>query len=79
MTLKDIDLEFKKGEFVIIIGQVGSSKSSLLSSITGDMLYIPEKEIKFAGGLEKSLSKNEFEGLKASLFDLEIKEGEEPI
>ena len=79
MNLKDIDLEFKKGEFVIIIGKVGSGKSSLLSSITGDMLYVPEKEIKFAGGLEKSLSKNEYEGLKASLLDLEIKEGEAPI
>ena len=79
MALKDLDLEFKKGEFVIIVGQVGSGKSSLLSSITGDMLYVPEKEISFAGGLEKSLSTNELEGLKASLIDLKIKEGEEPV
>ena len=79
MTLKGLDLEFKKGEFVIIVGAVGAGKSSFLSSITGDMLYVPEKEISFAGGLEKALSKNELEGLKASLFDLKIKEGEEPV
>ena len=79
MTLKNINLDIKKGEFVIIVGKVGSGKSSLLSSIYGDMLYVPEKEIKFAGGLEKSLSKNEFDGLKASLFDMKVKEGEEPV
>ena len=79
MTLKDIDLEIKKGEFVIIVGKVGAGKSSVLSSVFGDMLYVPEQEIKFAGGLEKSLSKSEFEGLKASLFDVKVKEGEEPV
>jgi ABC-type lipoprotein export system ATPase subunit len=33
-------LEFKHGEFVCIIGDVGSGKSSLLSSIIGDLLYL---------------------------------------
>ena len=42
MTLKDIDLEIKKGEFVIIVGKVGAGKSSVLSSVYGDMLYVPE-------------------------------------
>ena len=50
LTLKNIDLEIKKGEFVIIVGQVGAGKSSLLSSLFGDMLYVPDHEIKFAGG-----------------------------
>jgi ABC-type bacteriocin/lantibiotic exporter with double-glycine peptidase domain len=79
MTLKDMDLEIKKGEFVIIVGAVGSGKSSILNSVFGDMLYVPKQEIEFAGGLEKELSKNEYEGLKASLFDLKIKEGQEPV
>ena len=39
--LKGIDLEIKKGEFVCIIGDVGSGKSSLLSSIIGDLIYVP--------------------------------------
>ena len=38
ITLKDIDFKVKKGEFVCIIGDVGSGKSSLLSTLVGDML-----------------------------------------
>ena len=43
------------------------------------MLYVPDSEIKFAGGLEKQLSKKDLEGIEASLFDLKIKDGKEPI
>ena len=52
MTLKDIDLDIKKGEFVIIIGKVGAGKTSLINSIVGEMLYVPDQEIHFAGGLD---------------------------
>ena len=52
-NLKGIDLKVKKGEFVVIVGKVGSGKTSLLKSIFGEMLYVPEKEISFAGGFEK--------------------------
>jgi ABC-type molybdenum transport system ATPase subunit/photorepair protein PhrA len=38
LVLKDIDLKVKKGEFVCIIGDVGAGKSSLLSSIIGDLI-----------------------------------------
>ena len=41
MTLKTIELQVKKGEFLCIIGDVGSGKSSLLSSIIGDLIYVP--------------------------------------
>lgn len=40
VTLKDMELEIAKGEFVAIIGEIGSGKSSILSSCIGDMLYI---------------------------------------
>ena len=40
MALKDINLTIKHGEFVCIIGDVGSGKSSLLNSIIGDLLYL---------------------------------------
>ena len=33
-----MDLTIKKGEFVCIIGEIGAGKSSLLSSLIGDML-----------------------------------------
>ena len=39
MALKDFHLQIKQGEFVCVIGDVGSGKSSLLSSIIGDLLY----------------------------------------
>ena len=40
VTLKNIDIKIKKGEFTCIIGDVGSGKSSLLSTIIGDLLYV---------------------------------------
>jgi len=39
ITLKEIDIKIKHGEFVCIIGNVGSGKSSILSALIGDMLY----------------------------------------
>ena len=42
LKLKNIDLKVRKGEFLCIIGDVGSGKSSLLHSINGDMIFVPE-------------------------------------
>lgn len=42
ITLKNIDLSIRKGEFVCVIGDVGSGKSSLLSALIGDLLYLDE-------------------------------------
>ncbi|CAI2363872.1 unnamed protein product [Moneuplotes crassus] len=46
IELKNINLQISKGEFVCIIGQVGSGKSSLLSAILGDMLYLSDETIQ---------------------------------
>ena len=40
INLKRIELEIKKEEFVCIIGDVGSGKSSLLHAILGEMNYL---------------------------------------
>ena len=40
ITLKNINLDIKKGEFVAVVGEIGSGKSSLISSIIGNMQYI---------------------------------------
>ena len=45
ITLKDIELEIRKGEFVAIVGDIRSGKSSILSSIIGDMLYVNKDTI----------------------------------
>jgi ABC-type lipoprotein export system ATPase subunit len=39
-TLKGMNLQIKKGEFVCVIGDVGSGKSSLIQSMIGDLLYM---------------------------------------
>jgi len=40
ITLKHIDITIKHGEFVAVIGEVGSGKTSLISSLIGDMLQV---------------------------------------
>lgn len=46
ITLKNINLKIRKGEFVCVIGDVASGKSSLLSAINGDMVYVSDSSIK---------------------------------
>ena len=43
VALKNLDLSIKKGEFVCIIGDVGSGKSSLLSALIGDLLHLDSR------------------------------------
>ena len=46
MNLRDINLTVKKGEFVCIIGEVGSGKSSLLNAILNNMIQVSPEEVK---------------------------------
>lgn len=46
IALKSLNLHIPKGKFVCIIGEVGAGKSSLLSALIGDMLYLNEHEAK---------------------------------
>ena len=62
VTLKDIKIDIKKGEFVVIIGDVGCGKSSLLQALIGEMLYVDDALVqKYGGeqGLEKVISSQE--------------------
>lgn len=49
MSLRDLNITIKRGEFVCIIGDVGAGKSSLLSALIGDMLCVPASYIEEAG------------------------------
>jgi len=62
ITLKDIDLRVHKGEFVCIIGDVGSGKSSILSALIGEMLYVSNSQIEkfsYGQGLSRPISDKE--------------------
>ena len=43
INLKNVSLKIKKGEFVCVIGEVGSGKSSLISALLADMIYVPSE------------------------------------
>jgi ATP-binding cassette subfamily C (CFTR/MRP) protein 1 len=45
IALKNINLKIKKGEFVAIVGDVGSGKSSLIYSLLGEMCYVDPQVI----------------------------------
>lgn len=44
LALKEMDFEIETGKFVCIIGDVGSGKSSILSALIGDMLYLSQQD-----------------------------------
>ena len=39
-TLKTINLNIKPGEFVCVVGEIGSGKSSLLNCLLGDLKFV---------------------------------------
>ena len=55
LILRDINLSIKQGEFVCIIGEVGSGKSSLLNAILNNMIQVGPKEVKKLLKLRESI------------------------
>ena len=68
INLRDIDVKIKKGEFTVIIGEVGSGKTSLLNAMLGEMVYLPEKEIEFIGDQSRKLTSDEQKALEHTLL-----------
>ena len=79
VTLRDIKMDIKKGEFISIIGDVGSGKSSLLHSIIGDLIYLPQGEIDDFGGLDHEGTQEEFDQLKSRLLGGNLVVNKKPI
>lgn len=79
LNINDIDLKIKKGEFVVIIGEVGSGKTSLLSTMIGEMIHIPKKEIDFIGDQTRKLSSDELLALENELLHLNFLNTDSPV
>jgi ABC-type uncharacterized transport system ATPase component len=47
--LKKLNLQIRKGDFVCIIGDVASGKSSLLSALIGDLLVLSSQHFQELG------------------------------
>ena len=65
----------KKGDFVVIVGDVGSGKSSLLSAMIGDMIHVPKDEIDFIGDRWRKMSSDELQALEHSLSLKDFRKG----
>ena len=79
INLKDIDLKIHKGEFTVIIGEVGSGKTSLLNAMLGEMIYLPEQEVEFVGDATRKLSSAEQKALEHTLLTQDFSNGCSPV
>lgn len=55
--MKDINTEIKKGKLTMIVGDIGSGKSSLLLAIINEMLVAEQSKIKITGNIAYSPQK----------------------
>lgn len=49
--MKDLNIDFKRGELVAVLGEVGSGKSSLLLGMLGEMYQLNEGLVNVNGSL----------------------------
>lgn len=63
VNLKSIGINIKKGEFVCIMGEVGSGKSSLINALLGDMIYVSPDTLKEMG--DSDMTKEALEKMRA--------------
>lgn len=72
VSLQDIDLKIKKGSFVVIVGETGSGKSSLLNAMIGEMIHLPDKTIQEIGDPKRAIKDGELRYLQHSLLTTDL-------
>jgi cell division transport system ATP-binding protein len=77
-ALKDISLDVRRGEFIIIIGKIGSGKSSLLHALMNEMTFVPETVIDQYGGKNASITDDELKELRKNVYEMDY-QGIAPI
>ena len=41
LNLKNMDIQAKRGDLILIVGKVGCGKTSVLNAIGGNLIYVP--------------------------------------
>ena len=78
ISLKDLDIEIKKGSFTVIVGETGSGKSTLLSAMIGELIYLSDQAIKEVGDHSRPIKDGEQRYLEDALLAADLT-GESPI
>ena len=41
LSLKDMDIQARRGDLILVVGKVGCGKTSVLNAIGGNLIYVP--------------------------------------
>ena len=73
IALEELDISIKKGSFTVIIGPTGSGKSSLLSSMLGELLYLPKDTINEVGDRQRKMKDGELRYLEDAVLTKDLR------
>ena len=71
-SLKDIDIDVKKGQFVVIVGETGSGKTSLLNAMIGELIHLPKQTMKEIGDSTRAIKEGELRYLEDHLLGVNL-------